>query len=287
MDRFVVGDIGTGLDNGSAVSSEEAWVARGNYIYRMSKNDRLYSNDYISRLVASSAPDVTNALAQSGIDLSVLAADKAQANLLQNFITVKNLTKVREHADYSAIVNYLTSKHLQARQNIGGRDTARSYTAGLINPTGGVLKAKEMQANYSNTGIFIATDQGLFILDSVAFSPVLLSRQETKTNIIALNNKLLFVNKENVLIDLRLSDERRGYVEDKAGKYQTELYQNVDRLVFNPVENALYGINDKGITRAITDQDKITGFSTYKIWYFLKLMQDIYYLSFCLLMMID
>ena len=181
--------------------------------------------------------------------------------LLQDYLNAKGLLPIKNPQAYRA---YLSGDHLLAQQQVGNQPLARNYNAALVDPAGGALEVKEMQSNFSNTGLFIGTDKGIFILNSTDLTPTLLSRTNSlKVIFIALNNKLLFLNTEHELVDLKFSDERKGYVEDKVGRYQTELYRYVNRLVFNPSENALYGVNGNSITRAITELKSVVGFSRY------------------------
>ena len=284
VSRFLEGDL-RGIEHAAAVGPEDVWVTKGNELYRMSKNNDLYSNNFIERLSRKNSKDYIDTLAISGVSIYDLAnqpdsVDKA-LNALDKFIAVKDL-KIKDHIDYSAIEAYLTAAHIDAQQLVGGRTLSRNYNVSLVDPSGGALRVKTIQSNYSSLGIFIGTETGVFIIDSTAFTPSLLSRQVIKTgsNFIPLNNKLIFLNADNILVDLKFSDERKGYVEDLVGRYQQHLYKDVDRLLYN--NNTIYGLSrdmerdrdedsqgmnvfvqHSRIIRAIIELKTIVGYSTY------------------------
>ena len=269
-----------GLDHATAIGSDDVWTIIGDEIHRMSKNKSLFSNNYIRRLTQRGSKDYVDTLALSGESIFNIAntADETDKTLrsLNKFITIKNL-KLKEHEDYPAIEAYLTADHLGDQQAVGNQIVSRNYNASLIDPSGDSLLVKTMTSNFSNLGLFIGTNKGVFIINSTDLVPSLLSRQVIKdrSNFIALNNKLVFLNENNELMDLKFSDERKGYVEDKVGRYQTFLYKNVQRLLY--LNDSIYGISKETnpertrIIRAIVELKTILGFSTYSF----KELEDI------------
>ena len=267
--RIIEGSL-DGIEQAALVGSEDAWIASNNALTRMSKDIRLYSNNFIQVLNNQSSQEFIDTFVLSGIKLTDLAdnffsPEGSDLQILQAFIKAKSITTVEDNPSYSAVKAYLSGTHLRSVQRV--------YSALLTDPSGGDLTVNEMQADFHNTSVFIATKRGIFNLGGQALVPNLISRQVAKSNLVSLNNKLVFLNTENVLTSLLYSDERRSFVERKDGKYQADFYHGGVKLVFNPFEDAFYCISnlpdwdrygqDKFIMRAINIDDFVAGFSSY------------------------
>ena len=132
----------------------------------------------------------------------------------------------------------------------------------------------------------MATDKGIFrviFYDSGSrqgtYDIDLLSRQRVGSNFVALNNKLVFINGEGILMSVKGSEERRGFVDVKSGKNQQEFYRTAKSLVYRPIDDAFYSVldyqsvhpresgvripNTFSMIRAVNVDDQVKGFSTY------------------------
>ncbi len=272
--RFLEGfDLTEGYSHASLVGTEDAWAIKGSHLFRLSKDERLYANNFIELLNKRTSQEFIDTRILSGVQLTSLADNflttvGSELQILQLFLNT-NMIDMSSNPSYAAIKAYFTGEHLYSTQRI--------FNAILTDPNGADLEVQDIQTDFYNTSVFLNTSVGIFNLADNALSPSLVSRQIAKTNLIVLNNKLVFLNKESVLINILYSDERKGYVEDKAGKYQAFLYENSTQLVLNPVEDAIYAIASivtgsvtSFIARALSIQNTIAGFSSYNFQDFEK-----------------
>ena len=277
----VVEGLDLGFSDAVALGLQELWCIRDSKLYKFSKDTRLYSNSIINRLNDSTSKEYIDVLAKSGIKLENLANTSTTANanefeILSKYLAVKNID-IADQPEFRAIEAYFSEGYVTS--------AGRNYSLELTDLSGDNLEVTTMSPNFNATGAYFGTDRGVFQLVPTTVQGVdfdvlqLLSRQRVKSNMIALNNKLVFINSEKTLLALTFSDERKGYVEQKYGVFQQEFFRDIKsnerdqlyNLVFNPQEDAYYALTKQVYTgsymfpilRAINMDEDIVGFSSY------------------------
>ena len=226
VSRFVAGNLNEGFISAASVGSKDIWCGREGALHKFSRDKALKSNNIISRLTAPTAQEVKDTFLMSNVNIANLAAQSigssdSDISVLLKFLQIKTIN-LQNSRDFNSVVDYMTGDYLQAANRI--------FSAELIDIDGNKITPNFMQANSSASAVFVATNKGLFELNNQAFVPNLISRYVPKTNMISLNNKLVFVSETNKLISIFYSRERQGYLEELSGSHQQKYFKNVKNI---------------------------------------------------------